>query len=158
MINRIPLRRINFDGHYEYGDTEIIPNLYYNTLKKSGQVVTADNDASLQVYDNLPNLDKEVLCLGLGLGFLGNTFQDYCDNFTYLEININDIYLLEPFLEYCGFINGDAYTFEPLKSYDFIVIDIFETMQEQQQNLQTLIDKYTPYLKEGGQIVYPNLN
>jgi hypothetical protein len=152
------MQRISFIGQTSYGDTEVLPTIYYNKLLKNGTEITNDSDSTIQVYDNIKNLTGDVLCLGLGLGFIGNTFQDFTDSFTYVEININDIYLLEPYLEYCGFINGDAYTFEPLKNYDFIVIDIFETLQEQQQNLQTLIDRYTPYLNEGGQIVYPNLN
>jgi hypothetical protein len=98
-----------------------------------------------------PNrLYGSVLYLGLGTCFIPSLQTDKVTTTHILELKQEVIdYNTVPH----KVIKGDAYTYIPEQFYDFIFIDIFYH-RTNKENMESLIDRYIPYLNPNGKILY----
>lgn len=97
-----------------------------------------------------------ILVGGLGLGVIPYVCQDFAQ--VDVVENNQDIINITSQLNHLGenvnIINDDIFTFEPTKTYDIIVMDIwYEQIQE--ETTETIISKYLPFVNEGGFLYLP---
>jgi 16S rRNA A1518/A1519 N6-dimethyltransferase RsmA/KsgA/DIM1 with predicted DNA glycosylase/AP lyase activity len=93
---------------------------------------------------------------GLGTG----NIPYVCQNFAQVDVIENDQNIIDitSQLNHLGenvnIINGDIFTFEPTKTYDIIVMDIwYNSIPE--DITENIISKYLPCLNEGGFLYLP---
>lgn len=97
-----------------------------------------------------------VLYLGMGNSLIPRLQSDEVTKTTIVEIDEGTIQfnkdnnLLKP--EWIIYLD-DVYSFEPPDTYDFIFIDIFYQTTTKSV-MDGLIDRYKPYLNDGGKIFY----
>ncbi len=105
-------------------------------------------------------LDKEfdsILVGGLGLGIIPYVVQDFCTTIDVVEINPNIIGINQELSVLNSKVNvmeGDIFTFQPTKTYDVIIMDIWYRPISEEM-IETLNSIYFPFLNEGGFIYYP---
>ena len=144
------------------GTSKIEYNPAYNCLELYG----VDNKV---LVDDIPNyilgftpelLDKQfnsILIGGLGLGIIPFVVQDFCTTVDIIEINtdiINVNQQLNVLDSKINIIEGDIFNFQPTKTYDVIVLDIWYS-NISEEIVETLNSIYLPFLNEGGFLYYP---
>jgi hypothetical protein len=99
---------------------------------------------------------NSILVGGLGTG----NIPYVCQDFTQVDVIENDqnvidiVSQLNHLGENVNIINGDIFTFEPTKTYDIIVMDIwYNSIPE--NITENIISKYLPCLNEGGFLYLP---
>lgn len=102
-----------------------------------------------------------ILIAGLGIGIIPYIMKDNCSVVDVVEINSEMINLIEG-LNYLGntnIINENIFDFTPTKNYDIILLDIWtcDCYPSLSSELNTLVQKYLPYLNTNG-FVYVPLN
>jgi phospholipid N-methyltransferase len=99
---------------------------------------------------------NSILVGGLGTG----NIPYVCQDFAQVDVIENDQNIIDitSQLNHLGknvnIINGDIFTFEPTKTYDIIVMDIWYNSIPEDVTENT-ISKYLPYLNEGGFLYLP---
>lgn len=99
---------------------------------------------------------NSILVGGLGLGVIPYVCQDFAQ-VDVLENNQNIIDItsqLNHLGENVNIINADIFTFEPTKTYDVIVMDIWYN-EIPEEETETIINKYLTCLNEGGFLYLP---
>jgi len=132
-------------------------NITTMVTKNGGDRIMYDDDNTIDLYgESLPTITRgDILVVGLGTGLLGYNFADRCESFDYLEISQDMIDLVSPKLPNCNFYQGDAYTWEPIKKYDSIFLDIFhKRTNDYNDGIIKLVNKYKEYLNVGGELSY----
>jgi len=119
-----------------------------------------DNNQYQVILDEIVEKGGDVLYLGMGLGLWAKAASPY--------VNLQDCVEIEAEINtLCGavFDNvfiADANDYTPVKNYDTIVIDCFNSTGDSEEvyanSLLNLESHYAPYLKEGGQILTYNIN
>ena len=125
--------------------------------KDGGDRMMYDDNHTIHLYgESLPTMTKgDVLVIGLGTGMLGYNFADRCDSFDYIEISQDMVDFVSPKLPNCNIKQGDAYTWTTDKKYDAIFLDIFHKLVPgYNESIIKLVNKYSEYLKEGGELNY----
>jgi hypothetical protein len=113
------------------------------------------------IYLNINKIEPHtlwgsVLYLGMGSSLIPRLQSDKVTKTIIVEIDEGTIQynkdnnLLQP--EWVIYLD-DVFTFKPLDSYDFIFIDIFYHSTTKSV-MEGLIDRYKPYLNDGGKIFY----
>jgi len=99
---------------------------------------------------------NSILVGGLGTGNIPYVCQDFAQvDVIENDQNIIDIISqLNHLGENVNIINGDIFTFEPTKTYDIIVMDIWYNSIPEDVT-ENIISKYLPYLNEGGYLYLP---
>lgn len=115
-----------------------------------------------RIYIDINNIDPssfygDVLYLGLGDAFLPKMQSKNVLTTTIVEINENLINRKKKLVETKEWkiIKEDAYIYVPEKKYDLIFIDIWYQVQEK-ETVFGLIERYTPFIKDTGKIMYLN--
>jgi protein-L-isoaspartate O-methyltransferase len=127
-------------------------------LNPEGKLVSIDNPYYILGYAT-KLLDVEfnsILVGGLGLGLIPYVCQDFAQvDVIENDQNIIDITSqLNHLGENVNIINGDIFTFEPTKTYDIIVMDIwYNSIPE--DITENIISKYLPCLNEEGFLYLP---
>jgi spermidine synthase len=99
---------------------------------------------------------NSILVGGLGSG----NIPYVCQNFAQVDVIENDqniidiVSQLNHLGENVNVINGDIFTFEPTKTYDVIVMDIWYNSIPVEVT-EEIINKYLPCLNEGGFLYLP---
>lgn len=119
------------------------------------------NDIAHYITEFTPELlDKEfdsILIGGLGLGIIPFVVQNFCSTIDIIESNLDIINLnqqLNVLNSKVNIIEGDIFTFQPAKTYDVIVMDIWYRPISEEM-VGTLNSIYLPFLNEGGFLYYP---
>ena len=99
---------------------------------------------------------SSILVGGLGSGNIPYVCQDFASvDVIENDQNIIDIVSqLNHLGENVNIINGDIFTFEPTKTYDIIVMDIWYGSIPTQVT-EDIITKYLPFVNEGGFLYLP---
>jgi hypothetical protein len=99
---------------------------------------------------------NSILVGGLGTGNIPYVCQDFAQvDVIENDQNVIDITSqLNHLGENVNIINGDIFTFEPTKTYDIIVIDIWYGSITESVT-ENIISKYLPCLNEGGFLYLP---
>lgn len=102
---------------------------------------------------------NSILCCGLGLGVAPYLVQPFCDIIDVVEIDQDCIDLIKSagfLLPKVNIICGNIFNYTPTRSYDFILIDIWQdTKGNYQTERQTLGTNLTPFLNQGGTLFNP---
>lgn len=99
---------------------------------------------------------NSILVGGLGLGIIPYV----CQNFAQVDVIENDINVinivseLNHLGENINIINNDIFTFEPTKTYDIVLMDIWYNNIPEQE-CDDIISKYLPFVNEGGFVYLP---
>jgi hypothetical protein len=144
-------------GNYKVQNSEC---LNYLELRDGDNKILLD-DLAHYITEFTPELlDKEftsILIGGLGLGIIPLAVQNFCTTVDVIE-NSTDIIEINTELDVLNsnvsVIEGDIFTFQPTKTYDVIVMDIWyrpTTVEE----VETLNSIYLPFVNEGGFLYYP---
>jgi len=94
-----------------------------------------------------------ILYLGMGTCFIPRLQSKNVIDTDIVEIDENMIDYNKNISNNWNVIKADVYKYETIKKYDFIFIDIFYT-KINKDIMEGLIDRYIPFLKEGGKIFY----
>ena len=102
---------------------------------------------------------SSILCGGLGLGIAPFMSQSFCTTVDVVETDpdlvqlITSVGYLDPKV---NIIQGDFFTYQPDKTYDVILADIWQNEQGAfYTEAETIFQKYSPHLKEGGLLYIP---
>ena len=113
--------------------------------------------------DKLYNREyNSILCGGLGLGVAPYLSQTFCDIIDVVEVDNDLIHLINT----AGYLNpnvniihGDFFSYEPQRKYDVILVDIWlDNSGGFSEESDTMIEKYTPYINDGGLLYLPLLD
>lgn len=96
-----------------------------------------------------------ILYLGMGTCFIPRLQSKNVIDTDIVEIDENMIDYNKNISNNWNVIKADVYKYETIKKYDFIFIDIFYK-KTTKDIMEGLIDRYIPFLKEGGKIFYLN--
>ena len=135
--------------------------LYSNT---DVNMICNDSEIYINEYaKNIKNLNfSSILFGGLGLGVLPFLCQDSTTTVDVIE-NDQEIISLTTGIGHLNsnvnIINDDIFNYNPTKTYDVILIDIWSIADLSVINPQitTLTQKYTSSLNEGGMLYFPIL-
>jgi hypothetical protein len=113
-----------------------------------------------KIYININKIDPSILFgsilyLGMGTCFIPRLQSDKVIDTDIIEIDENMIEYNKNITHKWNVIKADVYEYETIKKYDFIFIDIFYK-KINKDIMEGLIDRYNPFLKEGGKIFYLN--
>lgn len=104
---------------------------------------------------------SSILFGGLGLGVAPFIVRMFCTTIDVIEKDTDVIDLVNTagFLpSNVNIINEDIFDYQPQQKYDFIMIDIWQTKNAPfETEVQTLTQKYTPFLNENGILCIPLL-
>jgi len=153
---------INLENNIEVGNVKIVQN-YYNVLFSIDETFYLDDtiDYIIGYCHRLNNLEFDsILVGGFGLGIIPYYVENH-KNATIIdsvEINPNVIQATSQLnhLTKTNVFNDDFYTYEPTKTYDLILVDLWwltdNNFSTQKENL---ITKYSQYLNPNGKIYFP---
>lgn len=100
-----------------------------------------------------------ILCCGLGLGVAPYLVQPFCETIDVVEVDQDCIDLIESagfLLPKVNIICGNIFNYTPTRSYDFILLDIWQhTEGNYQTERATLVTNLTPFLNQGGTLYIP---
>lgn len=120
------------------------------------ETIMYDHDDVLKLYeDSIPTFRGDALVVGLGFGLLGYNYRSQCNSFLYLDNDLEVIAMISPYVEGCNIEHADAYEYVTDKKFDCIFLDIFHRpVENHNKKLSTLIDKFSKFLKPGGELTY----
>lgn len=102
---------------------------------------------------------NSILCCGLGLGVVPYLVQPFCDTIDVVEVDQDCIDLIQSagfLLPKVNIICDNILNYTPSRSYDFILLDIWQhTQGNYQTERNTLETNLTPFLNEGGTLYVP---
>jgi spermidine synthase len=136
------------------GDIRMISNekqcIIYN---EKNEKIMYENGVFDLYEQSLPTLKGDVLIVGLGSGIIGYNYKDKVDSKTYIEILPELIEICEEYQPEFTYINEDAFLFDTNEKYDTIFLDIYHRLTPEYKNdMRKLMEKYSKFLKEDGEI------
>jgi protein-L-isoaspartate O-methyltransferase len=131
---------------------------YIELRNPDNKLLAVDSpDYITEFCSELLNIEfNSILVGGLGTGNIPYVCQDFAqvDVIENDQNIINITSQLNHLRENVNIINGDIFTFEPTKTYDIIIMDIWYNSIPEDVT-ENIISKYLPCLNEGGFLYLP---
>jgi hypothetical protein len=166
----------NFDQEFELSFSGLVEDTAYESnkeycylLNKNGEFIMSNSNSMLKFYKPyLDEINGEVLIFGLGLGviILPLLNDPSITKIDVVEIDLNMIdYVYEKRIKSLdinnkiNIINQNVFNHTTTNTYDYILMDIWsEIKSNTNEEINFLINKFTPNLKENGKIQITILN
>lgn len=135
----------------------VVPGTYHALITPEGETMMSTTQMEYRTNkDFVEGAGGDVLVMGLGLGMLIQPLlaNPRVKTLTIVEKEPSVIQLVAPHYQHHGdrltIIQGDAFTYEPSKGYDWVYHDIWPRMNGNEEEMETLELRYAPWATNQG--------
>lgn len=165
-ISEEEARRYNLRVVYDFNerskksvsDTFVYPGDYIRLVIDNRTMMSDTQFEYITNKDFIDACKGEVLIFGLGLGLLPNTIKDKVESMDIVEYSPEVLTLVKPKLEFIknlNIIQGDMNEYIPEKKYDYILMDIWDNITsdlDEIREIEKKRDYFKKFLKKGGKV------